>query len=79
MERISPPPRWPLDPVPGIVKLIIWAAKINAPRTPMRGIFPSSRSCLIFDEHREMRVAVTVHRTPPVTGDINASAICIIE
>ena len=40
--RIIPPPRCPLDPVPGIVKLIICAAKMKAPRTPIRGIVRSS-------------------------------------
>jgi len=48
--RIIPPPRCPLEPVPGIVKLIIWEAKMKAPRTPMRGIFrSSSRSLSFFD------------------------------
>ena len=35
--RINPPPRCPLDPVPGIEKLIIWEAKMNAPSMPIMG------------------------------------------
>ena len=36
-ERSIPPTICPLDPVPGIAKFIIWAAKTNAPITPMSG------------------------------------------
>ena len=46
--RIIPPPRCPLDPVPGIVKLIIWEAKMKAPSTPISGIFRSSRCSFSF-------------------------------
>ena len=38
----SPPPRWPLDPVPGIAKLIICAAKTKAPSMPISGTRRSS-------------------------------------
>lgn len=34
----TPPVICPLDPVPGIEKLIIWAANTNAPTTPINGI-----------------------------------------
>ena len=46
IARRSPPPRCPLDPVPGMAKLTIWAAKTNAPSTPMRGTRRSSGSFL---------------------------------
>ena len=48
IARIIPPPRCPLDPVPGIVKLIIWEAKMKAPSTPISGIFRSSRCSFSF-------------------------------
>src|SRR5674476_1389352 len=44
MARISAPPRCPLEPVPGIAKLSIWAAKTKAPATPINGILLSSSS-----------------------------------
>ena len=44
-ESSIPPQRCPEDPVPGMVKLIICAAKTNAPITPMTGIFFGSSSC----------------------------------
>jgi hypothetical protein len=51
IARIIPPPRWPLEPVVGMVKLIICAAKMKAPRTPMRGtVFPSGSSPIFFAE-----------------------------
>ena len=44
MASISAPPRWPLEPVPGMAKLSICAAKTKAPATPISGILLSSRS-----------------------------------
>ena len=34
---IIPPHKCPEEPVPGMVKLIIWAAKTKAPMTPITG------------------------------------------
>ena len=45
---ISPPARCPLEPVPGIVKLIIWAANTNAPITPISGTLSLLRSSFIL-------------------------------
>jgi len=38
-----PPPRCPLEPVPGIGKFTIWAANTNAPITPIIGTRPLSK------------------------------------
>jgi hypothetical protein len=78
IARIIPPPRWPLDPVPGIVKLIIWDAKMNAPTTPIRGIFRSSRLSRSFREACPIVPIVPAQRVAPTAGDSNASAMCIL-
>ena len=62
-----------------MVKLIIWAANINAPITPINGILRSSSSSLTFLEQNPIRPALAAHMVPPTTGEINASAMCIIK
>ena len=77
MARIIPPPRCPLDPVPGIVKLIIWLAKMKAPRTPIRGIVRSSICRFSRFEANPVTAAVPAHNVVPTAGESRASAICI--
>jgi hypothetical protein len=77
MASIIPPPKCPLEPVPGIVKLIICAAKMKAPRTPMRGIIFSSISSLSFFAQNPRVPNVPAQKVAPTAGESNASAICI--
>ncbi len=77
IARIIPPPRWPLEPVAGMLKLIIWAAKMNAPRTPINGARASSGDSFSFFAEYAVSPAVTAHIAPPTAGESNASAICI--
>ncbi len=79
IARIIPPPKCPLEPVPGIEKLIIWAAKMNAPRTPMSGALLSSMFSLSFLALYAVRPAVTAHIVPPTAGEISASAMCMTD
>ena len=72
-----PPPRWPLDPVPGILKLIICAANRNAPSTPISGTRRSSPSRRTWREHQATVAAVTTPIVPPTAGESSASAMCI--
>src|SRR4030042_1320575 len=72
MARIMPPPRGPLEPVAGIVKLIIWAAKINAPRTPIIGTLCSSRFFLSFLALKAVRPAAAGPKGPPPAGGNHA-------
>jgi hypothetical protein len=44
IARSSAPTRCPLEPVPGMAKFSIWAAKTKAPATPISGILLSSSS-----------------------------------
>ncbi len=73
-----PPIMCPLDPVPGILKLIIWAANTKAPITPIIGMMSVRLLCATF------RVATTssdTAATPAIMatgGDTRASAMCII-
>ena len=78
MARIIPPPRCPLEPVPGIVKLIICAAKMKAPSTPIRGIVLSSiRSFSFFDAYPPAATD-PAHSVVPTAGESKASAMCIV-
>ncbi len=73
----KPPPRWPLDPVPGMAKLIICAANRKAPSTPINGTRRSSASWLSRREQYATVTAVAAHIVPPTAGDRSASAMCI--
>ena len=68
MARIIPPPRCPLDPVPGIVKLIICEAKMKAPSTPIRGIVRSSSCSFSFFDAYPIAPIVPAHNAPPRRG-----------
>ena len=76
-----PPQRWPDDPVPGIVKFIICAAKTNAPMTPMVGMILSvvSRFCSSLCTLCPAATAEAAYITPATPGESNASAMCIIQ
>src|SRR5450759_3939971 len=64
----SAPPRWPLEPVPGSWKLIIWAAKTKAPRTPIKGTRRSSVPCWTL-RLETATVAVSSRRVQQGTDD----------
>jgi hypothetical protein len=76
--RISPPPRCPLDPVPGIEKLIICAAKMKAPSTPIMGTRSSRRVCFTLLAHKAISPPDTAHNAPPTAGETKASAMCML-
>lgn len=78
IASIMPPPICPLDPVAGMVKLIICAAKMNAPRTPIRGIICSSICFFSLEAQYVIRPPLTAIIAIPTVGDTSASAICII-
>jgi hypothetical protein len=65
--------------VPGIVKLIICAAKMKAPRTPIRGISFSSIVSLSFFEQYAIVPNEPAQKVAPTAGESNASAICITK
>ena len=65
---------WPLEPVPGIAKLIIWAAKINAAKTPISGTLRSSASRANLPDPWAIKPDETSHIAPPTAGDINEEA-----
>ena len=73
-----PPPMCPLEPVPGMVKLIIWAANTKAPPTAIMGSFwrvswlRCTRAALTASA-----AALTAHMVSPTVGDNNASDICM--
>ena len=81
-----PPTRCPLDPVPGIEKLIICAAKTKAPMTPMSGTSdsglssgvsppePSRFNCRTAIVSRASDAAPVVAHT---TGESSASDMCM--
>ena len=73
-----PPQRWPLDPVPGMVKLIICAAKTNAPMTPITGIFFGSLSRRTFFTENPAAPPEQTYIVAATAGATSASAICII-
>src|SRR3990172_760039 len=75
--RIMPPPRWPLDPVPGIEKLIIGAANTNAAATPMRGAVRSSIRFPTLREHHPTAAVVPAQKVPPTAGESRASDMCM--
>ncbi|OQB71872.1 MAG: hypothetical protein BWX92_03729 [Deltaproteobacteria bacterium ADurb.Bin135] len=68
----------PLEPVPGMLKFIICAANTNAPRTPMSGVFELSFSSAIFLAEYPIKAPLAIQKAPPTTGEINASAMCIV-
>lgn len=73
-----PPPMWPEEPVPGMVKLIIWAANANAPVTAMTGIFRSPRPSLpTRTAETASAAALTAYIAPPTAGETRASAMCM--
>ena len=81
-----PPTKWPLDPVPGIEKLIIWAAKTNAPMTlisgTMRSLSPSASrrsffACFTFQAATPNRASDTAPVATNTGGDTRASDMCI--
>jgi hypothetical protein len=67
----------PLEPVPGIVKLIIMAAKINAPITPISGIVLLSILSFNFLDEYPMVATEPAHIVTPTAGESKASAICM--
>ncbi len=76
-ESSIAPQRCPLEPVPGMVKLIIWAAKTKAPITPMRGIFLVSFSSRTFLMEKPATAVEQAYMVPATAGETKASAICI--
>ena len=74
-----PPPMCPLDPVPGMVKLIIWAANTKAPPTAIMGSFwlvswlRCTRAALTASAP-----ALTAHMVSPTAGESKASDICMV-
>ena len=76
-ESKTPPQRWPDEPVPGMVKLIICAAKTKAPITPMRGMSLSLLSSFIFLIEQTAAPAEQAYITPATVGASSASAICM--
>ena len=79
MARMRPPPRCPLDPVPGMVKFSIWQAKMKAPSTPMSGTSRASFSCLILRAQSTVIAAVAAHMVQPTAGETKPSAICMVS
>ena len=86
-ESRIPPTRWPLEPVPGIEKFIIWAAKTKAPITPISGTMCSSRAsgsrrsfrgCLTFQIAVPSRTSDTAPVTANTGGETSASDMCIV-
>jgi hypothetical protein len=74
-----PPAMCPLEPVPGMVKLIIIAAKINAPMTPIRGIVLLSIFSFSFlDEYPNVAIE-PAHIVAPTDGESKASAMCMLN
>ena len=65
-----PPTKWPLDPVPGIEKLIIWAAKTNAPMTPISG---TMRSLSPSASRRSFFACFTFQAATPQQGQRHGS------
>lgn len=76
--RMRPPPRWPLDPVPGMVKFSIWQAKMKAPITPMSGTSRTSFSCLTLRAQSAVIAAEAAHMVQPTAGEMKPSAICMM-
>ena len=72
-----PPPMWPLEPVPGIAKFIICAAKTNAPITPMSGTRAGSKFSFSLRALFQSSPALAAIMTPPTAGETSASAMCI--
>ena len=75
--RRMAPLRCPLAPVPGMVKLIICAAKVKAPSTAMNGSFSRVSSGELFGMVNQMMVALATNMAPPTPGDISASDMCM--
>ena len=73
-----PPITCPLEPVPGIEKLIICAANTKAPITPMSGMMSSRRMFFTFEAATAMRVAATAPAPAAMAGDTSASAMCMV-
>ncbi len=69
----------PLEPVTGMVKLIICAAKINAPITPIRGMVLLSMFSLSFLDEYPMAATEPAHIVAPTAGESKASAICMMN
>ena len=78
-ESSSPPPRWPEEPVPGIVKLIICAAKMKAPSTPISGTLWSSSVFLILLAQYASTAPEALQNVTPTAGESRASAMCIVS
>ncbi len=80
-----PPTIWPLEPVPGIEKLIIWAAKTKAPITPMSGTMrsfcadgsSSFRFCFTLKIAVPSRASDTAPATAKTGGETRASDMCM--
>lgn len=73
----TPPTMCPLEPVPGIEKLIICAAKMKAPITPIKGTMFSWGLFLTFFAAMTKSVPETITAAPATTGEVKASAMCI--
>ena len=76
--KLRPPPRWPLEPVPGMVKFSIWQAKMKAPSTPMSGTSRISFSCLTLRAQSVVIAAEAAHMVQPTAGEMKPSAICMM-
>jgi hypothetical protein len=77
--KIMPPPMCPLEPVPGMVKLIIMAAKMNAPITPINGIVLLSIFSFNFLDEYPIVTIDPAHIVAPTAGESKASAMCMIK
>ena len=71
-EELSP--RCPLDPVSGIVKLIIWAAKMKVPRTPMSGTYSFTVRVADAASSSATRI-LTVTVTAPISLTITSAGV----
>lgn len=74
----TPPMIWPDEPVPGMEKLIIWAANMNAPKTPIMGTRSSRRIVETLREATTTRAAAMTPAVMATGGETKASATCIV-
>ena len=69
---------WPDEPVPGMLKFIIWAANTNAPSTPVRGTRSVREVFLTLLPATAISVAAATAATAATGVDINPSDMCIV-
>jgi hypothetical protein len=75
----SAPLRWPLDPVPGMAKLTIWAEKTNAAITPATGVRDESFTCFKAFATRPRAIAEIVQKAIPTGAERYGSDRCKLD